>query len=157
VGLPIPSGSHLARQHGISPSTAQRAVQLLSQWGWFELSLGHRPWSRPVRQSWASLPTEVASDSTDKAVAPQPLELEVRRLGVTVATLRTQADPRELLQVAPSGCRIVASPFLLWWGRRRCRDETRTMRGGVLRRRLPWQRGSSSRTTRAAAREARRS
>jgi DNA-binding transcriptional MocR family regulator len=33
VGLPIPSAKDLARQHGMSPSTAQRAVQLLSDGG----------------------------------------------------------------------------------------------------------------------------
>jgi hypothetical protein len=41
------------------------------------------------------VPTEAPTDSDDKAVAAESLELEVRRLGVPVATLRTQADPND--------------------------------------------------------------
>jgi integrase len=40
VGLPIPSVKELARQHGMAPSTAQRAVQLLSQWGLVRIEPG---------------------------------------------------------------------------------------------------------------------
>jgi hypothetical protein len=41
------------------------------------------------------VPTETPSDADDRAVATQSLELEVRRLGVPVALLRTQADPSD--------------------------------------------------------------
>jgi len=40
-------------------------------------------------------PTEGPSDSGDKAGRAQSLELEVRRGGVPVSTLRTQADPND--------------------------------------------------------------
>jgi hypothetical protein len=134
VGLPIPSVRRLARQRGISPSTAQRAVQLLSQWGLVRIEPGT---PTVVASGTAELgvgPTEVASDSTDKAVVPQPLELEVRRLGVTVATLRTQADPKGLdvergarttreLDRKPAAARVVA----LW-----CMQTTFVHRNGAV-------------------------
>jgi DNA-binding transcriptional regulator YhcF (GntR family) len=94
VGLPIPSAKDLARQHGMSPSTAQRAVQLLSDWGLVRVEP-----SRPTLVAPRPITPVVATDQlaferlAPGGVATRPLELEVRRLGVTVARLRTQADP----------------------------------------------------------------
>jgi integrase len=94
IGLPIPSAKELAREHGLSSSTAQRAVQLLGQWGLVRIEPGMPTLVTPRMAALSSIvPTEAPSDSDDKAGTPQALELEIRRLGVPVATLRTQADP----------------------------------------------------------------
>lgn len=53
-----------------------------------------RRWSHPARQNSLRLAT-YEPDSADKARAPQPVELEVRRLGVPIATLCTRADPSD--------------------------------------------------------------
>jgi GntR family transcriptional regulator len=99
VGLPIPSAKELARAHDISPSTAQRAVQLLSQWGLVRIEPGMPTLVAPRMAESSVVLTEAPTDSDDKAVAAESLELEVRRLGFPVATLRAQADP-----MTPSLC-----------------------------------------------------
>ena len=58
-------------------------------------------------------PTEAPSDSDAKSVAPQPLEFEVRRLGVPVATLRTQ--PEAGPQQRQSGTELRRLGFRGWW------------------------------------------
>lgn len=95
VGLPIPSAKTLAREHGISSSTAQRAVQLLSQWGLVRIEPGMQTLVAPRPAEVTLLPSETPSGVGDKAVTPRSLDLEIRRLGVSVATLRTQSDPND--------------------------------------------------------------
>ncbi len=95
MGLPIPSVKQLARQHAVSTSTAQRAIQLLSQWGLVRIEPG-----RPTLVAPRAMPAADASviepaqshRRDDDLSATQALDLEVRRLGTTVATLRTWAD-----------------------------------------------------------------
>ncbi|MEU8227316.1 tyrosine-type recombinase/integrase [Kribbella sp. NPDC048915] len=96
VGLQMPPVKEIGRQNRVSPSTAQRAVQLLSEWGLVRVEPG-RPTLVAPRQ--AAAPTvEVADAALEGPPAPMPfgpeaIKLEVRRLGVTVASLETQADP----------------------------------------------------------------
>ncbi|WP_202872846.1 tyrosine-type recombinase/integrase [Kribbella capetownensis] len=98
VGLPIPSVKEIGRQNGVSPSTAQRAVQLLSDWGLVRVEPG-RPTlvaPQPAKNSVSNAEgssTEAQVASTE--IGAETIELEVRRLGVTVASLQTQADPRD--------------------------------------------------------------
>jgi integrase/DNA-binding transcriptional regulator YhcF (GntR family) len=80
IGLPIPSAKELAREHGMSSSTAQRAVQLLSQWGLVRIEPGLPTLVTPRTAELSIVPTEAPPQSADKAIAPQPLELEVRSL-----------------------------------------------------------------------------
>ena len=93
VGLPLPSVKELARAHGMSPSTAQRAVQLLSQWGLVRIEPGMPTLVAPRTAESSVVPAEAPSQATVPVIAQQSLDLEVRRLGISVATLRTQADP----------------------------------------------------------------
>lgn len=95
IGLRIPSAKALAREHGISSSTAQRAVQLLSQWGLVRIEPGVPTLVAPQTVEVTTAPVEVPANSGDTHTGPQSLELEVRRLGVAVATLRTKADPTD--------------------------------------------------------------
>jgi integrase len=93
MGLPIPSVKQLARQHAVSTSTAQRAVQLLSQWGLVRVEPGRPTLVAPRAVPAAAVVETVQSRRRDDDLcATQALDLEVRRLGTTVATLRTWAD-----------------------------------------------------------------
>jgi integrase/DNA-binding transcriptional regulator YhcF (GntR family) len=95
VGLPMPSVKEIGRQNGVSPSTAQRAVQLLNQWGLVRVGPGMPTLVAP--RSLESDGAEIA-ELPLVAAAPsglQPIDLEVRRLGVAVASLRTNADPSD--------------------------------------------------------------
>ncbi|WP_460660872.1 tyrosine-type recombinase/integrase [Kribbella swartbergensis] len=95
IGLPIPSVKDLAKQHGISPSTALRAVQLLSEWGLVRVEPGMPTLVAPRTAEPDVAVAEVRPNQVGEAGAPMPLELEVRRLGVPIATLRTLADPTD--------------------------------------------------------------
>jgi integrase/DNA-binding transcriptional regulator YhcF (GntR family) len=95
IGLPIPTVKALGTQYGVSPSTAQRAVQLLNEWGCVRVEPG-RPTlvaaTREVGSDASGLP-EPAGRGVESTSATQELDLEVRRLGHSIAALRTQADP----------------------------------------------------------------
>jgi DNA-binding transcriptional regulator YhcF (GntR family) len=91
IGLPIPSVKELAREHGISASTAQRAIQLLSQWGLVRVEPGRPTFVAPREKNVV----EVTVTPADTVAPSQALELEVRRLGTAIATLRTRADPND--------------------------------------------------------------
>ena len=97
-GLPIPSVKELGRQNGVSPSTAQRAVQLLSDWGLVRIEPSRPtlvvPRSAPVLHSGDGRLAESAAQ-VEVSGSAQPLDLEVRRLGVAVASLRTTASPTD--------------------------------------------------------------
>lgn len=96
-GLPLPSVQHLAADHGVGASTARRAINLLGEWGLVDVRPGQ---PKIVRR----LPGRDVSASVDQGLDPQPvspaetkgthqwLNLEVRRLGQTVARLDAQAD-----------------------------------------------------------------
>jgi DNA-binding transcriptional regulator YhcF (GntR family) len=77
IGLPIPSVKELAREHGISASTAQRAIQLLSQWGLVRVEPGRPTFVAPREKNVV----EVTATPADTVAPSQALELEVRRLG----------------------------------------------------------------------------
>ena len=97
MGLPLPSVKEIGRESGVSPSTAQRAVQLLSEWGLVRIE--------PGRPTFVAPRPDVASASDAESLTENPsasmtaglgaIELEVRRLGTTVASLQTQADPSD--------------------------------------------------------------
>lgn len=98
VGLPIPAVKDLAKLHGVSVSTAQRAVALLDTWGLVSVGTGRRTLVRDVPMpADDSVDPSPAGDAgpgqSAKQVGAQPLDLEVRRLGSTVTTLRAVADP----------------------------------------------------------------
>jgi integrase len=91
AGLPVPPIKQLAREHGVSVSTVQRAVTLLKEWGLVELHSGRRTL---VRQ----LPTgtkESAQQGPDRRPVSgndELLDLEIRRLGQLVSTVQTESD-----------------------------------------------------------------
>jgi hypothetical protein len=98
VGLPIPTVKELAKQHGVSLSTAQRAVRLLDTWGLVSVDTGRRTLVRqvpiPADESLDfALPADTGPGRSHRQSSAQPLDLEIRRLGRTVTTLRAVADP----------------------------------------------------------------
>lgn len=93
IGLPIPSVKALARTHGVSASTAQRAVKLLDEWGLVSVTSG-RPTIVQPRGNGSDL-IDKARVTEEPSVGARPLDLEVRQLGSTIAALTTQADPSD--------------------------------------------------------------
>ncbi|PSL08193.1 DNA-binding transcriptional regulator YhcF (GntR family) [Haloactinopolyspora alba] len=100
IGMPIPSVKQLARDHDVSVSTAQRAVRLLEEWGLVRVATGRPTLVQPRADTE---PQEPVTEQTNVETEPpgatgdgvQPVDLEVRKLGATVATLRTSADPAD--------------------------------------------------------------
>ncbi len=95
-----PSVKQLAQEHEVSVSTAQRAVRLLDEWGLVRVATGRATLVQPRASADPSVETVAeAPDVTVETLAvgqgQQPLDLEVRRLGTTVATLQTNADPAD--------------------------------------------------------------
>jgi integrase/DNA-binding transcriptional regulator YhcF (GntR family) len=90
TGLPIPPIKQLAAEHGVSVATAQRAVGLLSDWGFVEVNTGRRTLVRSPNH--AGVAADEPGRSSHRA-REELLDLEVRRLGETVNRLRTVADP----------------------------------------------------------------
>jgi DNA-binding FadR family transcriptional regulator len=90
----------LAAERGIGVSTARKAVNLLSDWGLVDVSPGRPTIVRRLAEGEAP---EIAGDSPSSQPAPdlpandtrQWLDLEVRRLGRTVARLDAQANPAD--------------------------------------------------------------
>lgn len=98
VGLPIPTVKELAKLHEVSVSTAQRAVALLDTWGLVSVETGRRTLVRQVPVPAAdvvdtTLPADAGPDLGNGQAGAQVLDLEIRRLGRTVTTLRAVADP----------------------------------------------------------------
>lgn len=99
AGLPIPPVKELARQHGVSVGTVQRAVELVKTWGMIEANRGRRNLVRrqsgPVaeRDGASGEPVEPTSRSTSVPSNQEPLDLEIRKLGQLVSTVRAMADP----------------------------------------------------------------
>src|SRR5690606_4002439 len=94
----IPTVKELAKLHEVSVSTAQRAVALLDTWGLVSVETGRRTLVRQVPVPAAdvvdtTLPTDAGPDPGNGQAGAQALDLEIRRLGRTVTTLRAVADP----------------------------------------------------------------
>jgi DNA-binding transcriptional regulator YhcF (GntR family) len=102
-GLPIPPVKAIATEHGISVSTAQRAVKLLDEWGLVEINSGRRTlvkYTAAAAVSAAATTTAVKSEGT--ADEAQLLDLDLRLLGKPISKFRAEADPdspRELRQL----------------------------------------------------------
>ena len=92
AGLPIPPHKQLAVEHGVSVTTAQRAVRLLRDWGLAEVNTGSRTLVRlPTREEAA---VDQARQSRRHGGA-ELLDLEIRYLGDTVNRLSAVADPAD--------------------------------------------------------------
>lgn len=90
-GLPIPPIKQIASSHGASVGTAQRAVKLLDEWGLVELNSGRRTIVKYAAATDILAPTASATPIAEPS--SRPLELEIRRLGDTIAKFRADADP----------------------------------------------------------------
>ena len=90
--LPIPPVKQLAVEHGVSVTTAQRAVRLLKDWGLVEVNTGRRTLVRPPARADAA--GKLARRSSRRTSA-ELLDLEIRRLGETVSRLSTVTDPAD--------------------------------------------------------------
>jgi integrase len=101
VGLAIPTIKDLARDYGVSTSTAQRAVKLLEEWGLVRVATG-RPTLVLLRPSAAEAPpraqptSHLGSGREPLDQAQRALDLEVRHLGQVVANFRAHADPSDI-------------------------------------------------------------
>jgi integrase/DNA-binding transcriptional regulator YhcF (GntR family) len=89
--LPIPPIKQLAVQHGVSVTTAQRAVQLLSDWGYVEVNIGRRTLVRRLTPADAA-PDQVGRSTASSHARAEFVDLEIRRLGETVSRLSTVVD-----------------------------------------------------------------
>jgi DNA-binding transcriptional regulator YhcF (GntR family) len=102
IGTAIPSVKTLAQERAVARSTIHRALHLLQEWGLVRV-VPDRPTlvlpttpaaSRPSIDP-ASLPVEVHTVEAADRLDTQALELEVRRLGVHVATLRAKVAAQD--------------------------------------------------------------
>ncbi len=102
-GVPLPGIARLATEYDIAPSTARRAIQLLSSWGLVTVANGRptlvrdRVEDRDTDKVPEPLDTTAAAVEQPNATgAPvEPLDLEVRRLGQPVNAFRAEADPND--------------------------------------------------------------
>jgi integrase/DNA-binding transcriptional regulator YhcF (GntR family) len=92
--LPIPPIKQLAVQHGVSVTTAQRAVQLLSDWGYVEVNTGRRTLVRRLTSADAAA-EQVGRSTASRRARAELVDLEIRRLGETVTRLSTVVDPAD--------------------------------------------------------------
>jgi integrase len=96
IGLPIPSAKALGKEYGVSPSTAQRGVQLLEQLGLVRIEPDRPTLVQPrVAPTSPLLPTGDDQPADEVLGSPQQLDVEILRLGLSVASFRTQANPRD--------------------------------------------------------------
>lgn len=98
AGLALPSVKHLGAAHGTSPSTAQRAINLLAEWGLVEVNRGRRTFVTYSPQSAAqTLPPIPIQPEPPTAIATERgiHDLVLRRLGTRVAAFRAEADPSD--------------------------------------------------------------
>ncbi|WP_263251656.1 GntR family transcriptional regulator [Saccharopolyspora rosea] len=102
-GDQLPPMKELAKEHGVSVGTVQRAVQLLKVWGVVEASRGQRATVEAVPDAGdAGRPDEreVAGPSAEAALdRPEVFEFEVRRLGESARTFVAEADPTDTGQL----------------------------------------------------------
>jgi hypothetical protein len=100
-GLPIPTIKQLAAAHDVSVPTAKRAVDLLSDWRFVQVTPGQRtlvrdlPTDTPDQQS-VPIGDNGSADAgppAQTATRSGPLDLEVRHLGRVFHRLRCVADP----------------------------------------------------------------
>lgn len=94
AGEDLPGVKVLAAKRGVSPSTVQRAYQLLQEWALVETT--HRQRTRVIER----MPRLAVEDQDEVVVpavvlTPRMLALEVRRAGKVVARLMTDADPTD--------------------------------------------------------------
>jgi integrase len=98
AGIPIPSVKQLAREHEVSAGTVQRAVELVKRWGLVEVNPGRRNIvRRPLApqadgDGVSTDPIKPAGQLASDPSNPEPLDLEIRKLGQVVSTVRTVAD-----------------------------------------------------------------
>lgn len=84
VGLAIPTIKDLARDYGVSTSTAQRAVKLLEEWGLVRVATG-RPTLILPRPSAAEAPP-LAQPTSHLGSGREPLDEAQRALDLEVGT-----------------------------------------------------------------------
>jgi integrase/DNA-binding FadR family transcriptional regulator len=101
VGLPIPPMKQLAREMGVSSSTLHRAIKLLTDWGLVRAATGRPTLVQPRRSvsHGSAIPQQnEAAPATDVSMVEgtaRALDLEIRRLGEPVASLRAHANPED--------------------------------------------------------------
>lgn len=104
-GDEVPSLKEFAREHGVSVGTAQRAVQLLKEWGTVEVAQGRRA----TISTGAAITTSEAADvepPVENAEAERAgpggaelLEFKVRYLGEPVQSFSAEAEPGDANQL----------------------------------------------------------
>lgn len=96
IGLPIPAAKVLGKQYGVSPSTAQRAVQLLGELGLVRIEPSRPTLVIPrVERAPFQSEAESAEPLVEAAEPLQQLDLDVLRLGTSVARFSTRANPSD--------------------------------------------------------------
>jgi integrase/DNA-binding transcriptional regulator YhcF (GntR family) len=102
IGTAIPSVKTLAQERAVARSTIHRALHLLQEWGLVRvvpdrptLVLPTTPAAGRPSIDPATLPVEVHTAQAADRLDTQALELEVRRLGVHVATLRSKVAAQD--------------------------------------------------------------
>ncbi|TCN36870.1 site-specific recombinase XerD [Kribbella orskensis] len=97
IGSAIPSVADLAQDRGVARSTIHRALHLLKQWGLVRveparptLVLPSAPPAGQLSPVDVSVPGEAVADGDDIRPPRQILELEVRKLGTSMTTLRAK-------------------------------------------------------------------
>jgi integrase len=98
AGLALPSVKQLGATHGTPPSTAQRAVNLLAEWGLVEVNRGRRTFVTYSHRVAAQTvpPTATQPEPPTATAAERGIhDLVLRRLGTTVAAFRAEADPSD--------------------------------------------------------------
>lgn len=97
AGQPAPTEKELALQHGVSPGTAHRAMELLKTWGLIAASRGRR--AIVLTPAEPPEPEVVMEPAVPAAIADSPnpttLDLELLHLGVVVRKVRAEVDPND--------------------------------------------------------------
>lgn len=99
AGLPLPAIKKLADEYNVASSTARRAVQLLSEWRLVEVVNGRPTLVRQLAGAADADAMAEPGDHLDAAVAGEALDLEVRRLGKSIKTMRAVADLTDAAQL----------------------------------------------------------
>jgi DNA-binding FadR family transcriptional regulator len=102
IGDYLPSNEQLAKVHGVSRATVQRAVAMLATHGLVEVSKGRRavvtlPNSPSTSASEATLPAVERSGGL--GMGRQLLDLEVCRRGEVVAIVTAEANPQNAAEL----------------------------------------------------------
>ncbi len=95
AGLPLPSVKQLGDTHGTSASTAQRAINLLADWGLVDVNRGRRTLvTYSVQAASHTVPaTQAKQEPAAIATCRGVYDLVLRKLGMTVKMFRAETNP----------------------------------------------------------------